>query len=106
MAKKHKFITLFEKINELAEGVQCPWKIETTKQSGQGKSLHEQFSSWNYFKNTKYVGDSKNRHLGTESNNEFAFSTYSKALSYSCRCRSRPAQTVVTSLLQLEEDLG
>ena len=143
-----------QKIKELCAHIQCPWKIQTTKETGQGKSLHEQFdyakslnalcyfceddylhepgaimemwdfyremveqtgnhvvlhpqeceflyqtyypsyimagekrhwrtmnhathvlfihsdivkSYWNYFENTKYVGDPKNRQLGAES---------------------------------------
>lgn len=32
-----------QKIKELCAHLQCPWKIQTTNEIGQGKSLHEQF---------------------------------------------------------------
>jgi hypothetical protein len=31
------------KIKELCGDLQCPWTIQTTREAGQGKSLHEQF---------------------------------------------------------------
>lgn len=32
-----------QKIKELCAAIQCPWTIQTTRETGQGKSLHEQF---------------------------------------------------------------
>lgn len=32
-----------QKIKELCADIQCPWKMQTTRETGQGKSLHEQF---------------------------------------------------------------
>lgn len=39
----HSDAPYLQKIKELCAELQCPWVIQTTRETGQGKSLHEQF---------------------------------------------------------------
>lgn len=39
----HSDAAYLEKIKDLGKDIHCPWKLQTTRETGQGKSLHEQF---------------------------------------------------------------
>jgi hypothetical protein len=39
----HSDPAYLQKIKDIAKAIRCPWKIQTTRETGQGKSLREQF---------------------------------------------------------------